>query len=47
MAAVLWLILVLFTDEDDSRLVRTVLIVGLVLSAVIGVVRFVKWAWGG
>lgn len=45
-AAVLWLA-VQFTDEDDSWLVRGALVVGMVLSALIGIIRFVKWIWDG
>jgi hypothetical protein len=46
LAVVLWLA-VLFTDEDRYRSLRLVLISGMILSALLGIIRFAKWAWNG
>jgi hypothetical protein len=43
-AVVLWLA-VIFTDADRSRFLRPVLVAGMVISALIGIIRFVKWVW--
>jgi hypothetical protein len=45
LSGVLWLAYQ-FTDENSNWLIRTALVVGFFLSALIGIIRFVKWAWG-
>ena len=45
-AFVLWLA-VLFTDADRSRFLRPALVAGMVIAALIGAIRFVKWVWSG
>jgi hypothetical protein len=45
-AVFLWLI-ALFTDEDKHFFLRMLLVIGIILSALIGVIRFVKWVWNG
>jgi hypothetical protein len=50
LAVVLWyvqLMMGIYTDSGSIRawVIRIALIAGMVISALIGVIRFVKWIW--
>ena len=52
VAAICWFLQLMmssWTDNGSTKawIIRIAFIVGMVLSALIGVIRFVKWVWQG
>ncbi|MEO8190381.1 MAG: hypothetical protein ABI682_08560 [Acidobacteriota bacterium] len=43
-AGVLWLLQMIF-DAYEQQFLRVLAIIGMCVSALIGIIRFVKWVW--